>query len=159
MELFRKRKKENEPESAEGYESAENAESAEDYESAESTGSAEDYESAESTGSAEVYESTESTGSKVEEAPEEEPGEDKQGSEAPEELTLPALLETLSPEGVELFRKALAEAEVRGRNTAVEEHLLTIDDSDGVPHPGCGQGASLRNRPASIFDLARMARQ
>lgn len=51
---------------------------------------------------------------------------------------------------------ASAAGEIRGRNTAIEEHLLTRDDSDGVPHPGSGAGCSAR--PTSIFDLARGAR-
>ena len=52
--------------------------------------------------------------------------------------------------------EASAAGEIRGRNTAIEEHLLTRDDSDGVPHPGSGAGCSAR--PTSIFDLARGAR-
>ena len=63
----------------------------------------------------------------------------------------------MSPEGVELFRQALADAELRGRNTAVEEHLLTADDSDGIPHPGSGNASFAAGRPTSIFDLAREA--
>ena len=51
---------------------------------------------------------------------------------------------------------ASAAGEIRGRNTAIEVHLLTRDDSDGVPHPGSGAGCSAR--PTSIFDLARGAR-
>ena len=52
--------------------------------------------------------------------------------------------------------EASAAGEIRGCNTAIEEHLLTRDDSDGVPHPGSGAGCSAR--PTSIFDLARGAR-
>lgn len=85
----------------------------------------------------------------VEPAPEEE-------KEA-EPLTLEILLQSMSPEGVELFRQALADAELRGRNTAVEEHLLTADDSDGIPHPGSGNASFAAGRPTSIFDLAREA--
>ena len=54
--------------------------------------------------------------------------------------------------------RARTEGELAGRNAAVEEHLMNHDDSDGVPHPGCGQGASTTVRPFSIFDLARDAR-
>lgn len=54
--------------------------------------------------------------------------------------------------------RAIADAELRGRNTAIEEHLNTMEQSDGVPHPGCGQGASPAPRHQSIFDLARSAR-
>lgn len=54
--------------------------------------------------------------------------------------------------------RARTEGELAGRNAAVEEHLMSHDDSDGVPHPGCGQGASTTVRPFSIFDLARDAR-
>lgn len=54
--------------------------------------------------------------------------------------------------------RARTEGELTGRNAAVEEHLMNHDDSDGVPHPGCGQGASTTVRPFSIFDLARDAR-
>lgn len=54
--------------------------------------------------------------------------------------------------------RARTEGELAGRNAAVEEHLMGHDDSDGVPHPGCGQGASTTVRPFSIFDLARDAR-
>lgn len=54
--------------------------------------------------------------------------------------------------------RARTEGELAGRNAAVEEHLMNHDDSDGVPHPGCGQGASTAVRPFSIFDLARDAR-
>ena len=57
-------------------------------------------------------------------------------------------------------REAEARGEARGllqgRNEAIEEHLRQRDDSDGIPHPGCGQSAA--SRPASIFDLAREAR-
>ncbi len=77
--------------------------------------------------------------------------------EEAEPLTLESLLQSLSPEGVELFRQALADAELRGRNTAVEEHLLTADDSDGIPHPGSGNASFAAGRPTSIFDLAREA--
>lgn len=54
--------------------------------------------------------------------------------------------------------RARAEGELAGRNAAIEEHLLAGDDSDGVPHPGCGQGASQSAQHLSIFDLARGAR-
>lgn len=54
--------------------------------------------------------------------------------------------------------RARTEGELAGRNAAVEEHLMGHDNSDGVPHPGCGQGASTTVRPFSIFDLARDAR-
>lgn len=54
--------------------------------------------------------------------------------------------------------RARTEGELAGRNAAVEEHLMNHADSDGVPHPGCGQGASTTVRPFSIFDLARDAR-
>lgn len=54
--------------------------------------------------------------------------------------------------------RARTKGELAGRNAAVEEHLMSHDDSDGVPHPGCGQGASTTVRPFSIFDLARDAR-
>lgn len=48
--------------------------------------------------------------------------------------------------------------EIRGRNANIEERMRDATDSDGVPHPGCGQGAPLRSAPTSIFDLAREAR-
>lgn len=54
--------------------------------------------------------------------------------------------------------RAIADAELRGRNTAIEEHLDTMEQSDGVPHPGCGQGVPDASSHYSIFDLARGAR-
>lgn len=54
--------------------------------------------------------------------------------------------------------RAIANAELRGRNTAIEEHLNTMEQSDGVPHPGCGQGVPDASSHYSIFDLARGAR-
>lgn len=54
--------------------------------------------------------------------------------------------------------RAMAEAELRGRNAAIEEHLLNMDHGDGIPHPGCGQGAPTASSHYSIFDLARSAK-
>lgn len=55
-------------------------------------------------------------------------------------------------------KEADAAGEIRGRNAAIEEKLLTLDDGDGIPHPGCGQGAASPMKSLSIFDLARNAR-
>lgn len=54
--------------------------------------------------------------------------------------------------------RAEATGELRGRNAAIEEHLQTLDEGDGVPHPSCGPGASQQATCYSIFDLARNAR-
>lgn len=54
--------------------------------------------------------------------------------------------------------RAEAEGELRGRNAAIEEHLQTLEEGDGVPHPSCGPGASQQSTCLSIFDLARNAR-
>lgn len=60
------------------------------------------------------------------------------------------------------YERAVKEAdvagEIRGRNAAIEEKLLTRNDSDGIPHPGCGQGGTPAQHSFSIFDLARNAR-
>lgn len=55
-------------------------------------------------------------------------------------------------------KEADAAGEIRGRNAAIEEKLLTRNDSDGIPHPGCGQGGASAQHSFSIFDLARNAR-
>lgn len=55
-------------------------------------------------------------------------------------------------------KEADAAGEIRGRNAAIEEKLLTRNDSDGIPHPGCGQGGTPAQHSFSIFDLARNAR-
>lgn len=55
-------------------------------------------------------------------------------------------------------KEADAAGEIRGRNAAIEEKLLTRNDSDGIPHPGCGQGGTPAKHSFSIFDLARNAR-
>lgn len=55
-------------------------------------------------------------------------------------------------------KEADAAGEIRGRNAAIEEKLLTRNDSDGIPHPGCGQGGTPAQHSLSIFDLARSAR-
>ena len=51
----------------------------------------------------------------------------------------------------------VAEAELRGRNTRIEELMGCREpDGDGVPHLGCrGAGHKMRG---SIFDLARGAK-
>ena len=54
--------------------------------------------------------------------------------------------------------RAEASGELRGRNAAIEEHLQTLEEGDGVPHPSCGPGASQQATCRSIFDLARKAR-
>lgn len=54
--------------------------------------------------------------------------------------------------------RAEAAGELRGRNAAIEEHLQTLEEGDGVPHPSCGPGASQQATCHSIFDLARKAR-
>lgn len=53
--------------------------------------------------------------------------------------------------------QARLEGEVTGRNSRIEERLLSEAETDGVPHPGCGQGTSRRGKTTSIFDLAREA--
>ena len=59
--------------------------------------------------------------------------------------------------GREIERTAV-EAELRGRNAAIEERLRMLDDSDGLPHPGAGQAGPAGQRMAgSIFDIAREA--
>lgn len=98
---------------------------------------------------------------------------DPQDSQDPLKLLLTRMLPelssgNLSEETRQLLSRALsydedilrarAEGELAGRNAAIEEHLLAGDDSDGVPHPGCGQGASQSAQHLSIFDLARGAR-
>ncbi len=55
-------------------------------------------------------------------------------------------------------KEADAAGEIRGRNAAIEERLLTRNDSDGIPHPGGGHGAGATTHAFSIFDLARSAR-
>lgn len=55
-------------------------------------------------------------------------------------------------------KEADAGGEIRGRNAAIEERLLTRNDSDGIPHPGGGHGAGATTHAFSIFDLARSAR-
>ena len=59
----------------------------------------------------------------------------------------------------EEVKKMLEEAElrgeIRGRNARIAEFMRQVHDSDGVPHPGCGQASG--SAPASIFDLARGA--
>lgn len=55
-------------------------------------------------------------------------------------------------------KEADAAGELRGRNAAIEERLLTRNDSDGIPHPGGGHGAGATTHAFSIFDLARSAR-
>lgn len=55
-------------------------------------------------------------------------------------------------------KEADAAGELRGRNAAIEERLLTRNDSDGIPHPGGGHGAGAATHTFSIFDLARSAR-
>lgn len=55
-------------------------------------------------------------------------------------------------------KEADAAGEIRGRNAAIEERLLTRNDSDGIPHPGGGHGAGATTHTFSIFDLARSAR-
>lgn len=55
-------------------------------------------------------------------------------------------------------KEADAAGELRGRNAAIEESLLTRNDSDGIPHPGGGHGAGAATHTFSIFDLARSAR-
>lgn len=56
------------------------------------------------------------------------------------------------------YERAVAAAEVRGRNAAIEEHLRQREESDGVPHPQSGAAGSDLSRPRSIFDLAWSAR-
>lgn len=60
------------------------------------------------------------------------------------------------------YERAVKEAdgagEIRGRNAAIEERLMTRNDSDGIPHPGGGHGAGATTHAFSIFDLARSAR-
>lgn len=55
------------------------------------------------------------------------------------------------------MEKASAEALVRGRNEAIGERLKLLDESDGIPHPGCQAPASSTSF-SSIFDIARDAR-
>lgn len=55
-------------------------------------------------------------------------------------------------------KEADAAGELRGRNAAIEERLLTRNDSDGIPHPRGGHGAGATTHAFSIFDLARSAR-
>lgn len=155
MEIFKKKKRLPEPQPEEELEAAaflpsasECAEAAAEEKAAEEAAKEAAEEKAEKEAAPEEEAAAEEA-ALVEPAPEEE-------KEA-EPLTLEILLQSMSPEGIELFRQALADAELRGRNTAVEEHLLTADDSDGIPHPGSGNASFAAGRPTSIFDLAREA--
>ncbi len=165
MEIFKKKKRLPEPQPEEELEAAAFLPSASECaEAAAEEKAAEEKAAEEKAEEAAAKEAPEEKAEK-EAAPEEEAApEDKAPAEpVPEEekeaepLTLEILLQSMSPEGVELFRQALADAELRGRNTAVEEHLLTADDSDGIPHPGSGNASFAAGRPTSIFDLAREA--
>lgn len=154
MEIFKKKKRLPEPQPEEELEAAAFLPSASECAEA----------AAEEKAAEEAAKEAAEEKAEKEAAPEEEAAEEKAPVEpAPEEekeaepLTLEILLQSMSPEGVELFRQALADAELRGRNTAVEEHLLTADDSDGIPHPGSGNASFAAGRPTSIFDLAREA--
>jgi hypothetical protein len=56
------------------------------------------------------------------------------------------------------LERAAVEAELKGRNEAIEERIRLFDETDGLPHPGGGDaGMSTKRRPMSIFDLARGA--
>ena len=52
---------------------------------------------------------------------------------------------------------AAEEGEIRGRNETIREDMLMEEESDGLPHPGTGHGATSGHRPGNIFDLARGA--
>lgn len=47
--------------------------------------------------------------------------------------------------------------ELKGRNARIDELIAEENASDGVPHPGSGNGSFNTNRAPSIFDLARNA--
>lgn len=47
--------------------------------------------------------------------------------------------------------------ELKGRNARIDELITEENASDGVPHPGSGNGSFNTNRAPSIFDLARKA--
>lgn len=153
MEIFKKKKRLPEPQPEEELEAAAFLPSASECAEA----------AAEEKAAEEAAKEAAEEKAEKEAAPEEEAAAEEAAPAAPapeeeaEPLTLESLLQSMSPEGVELFRQALAEAELRGRNTAVEEHLLTADDSDGIPHPGSGNASFAAGRPTSIFDLAREA--
>lgn len=176
MEIFKKKKRLPEPQPKEELEAAaflpsasECAETVAEEKAGEEKAGEEKAEEAAKEAAAEEKAEEEAASEPAEAAAEEAPAaEEATAAEeaapaepAPEEeaepLTLESLLQSMSPEGVELFRQALADAELRGRNTAVEEHLLTADDSDGIPHPGSGNASFAAGRPTSIFDLAREA--
>lgn len=76
------------------------------------------------------------------------------GGELPDQLLETLMLAVTYGRDLE---KAAAEALVRGRNEAIEERLKLLDDSDGIPHPGCQAPASASTF-SSIFDIARDAR-
>lgn len=59
-----------------------------------------------------------------------------------------------------MLEKATREAELRGRNAAIEEELPDADEptSDGIPHLGAAQMRSPSTSSDSIFQLAQGAR-
>lgn len=165
MEIFKKKKRLPEPQPEEELEAAaflpsasecaeaDGEEKAGEEKAEEAVKEAADEEKAEEPAASEPAEAAAEEAPAAEEAAPVEPAPEEEA----EPLTLESLLQSMSPEGIELFRQALADAELRGRNTAVEEHLLTADDSDGIPHPGSGNASFAAGRPTSIFDLAREA--
>lgn len=170
MEIFKKKKRLPEPQPKEELEAAaflpsasECAEAAAEEKASEEKAAEEKAEEAAKEAADEEKAEAPAASEPAEAAAEEAPAAEEAAPAAPapeeeaEPLTLESLLQSMSPEGIELFRQALAEAELRGRNTAVEEHLLTADDSDGIPHPGSGNASFAAGRPTSIFDLAREA--
>lgn len=52
------------------------------------------------------------------------------------------------------YKKALKEAELKGRNAALKERISTALPTDGLPN--LGSAAPPANRPQSYFDLARI---
>ncbi|MCC8119322.1 MAG: hypothetical protein LIP09_11345 [Bacteroidales bacterium] len=52
------------------------------------------------------------------------------------------------------YKKALKEAELKGRNAALKERISTALPTDGLPN--LGSAAPPASRPQSYFDLARI---
>lgn len=158
MSLFKKKKQDEDSELPE--QASENPETSENPENSENSDDSENSETSENPDDSENSENSDIT----------------QSSQSPQDPLLPFLTQLatelesglISDDTRRLLTNALnydadmirarTEGELAGRNAAVEEHLMNHDDSDGVPHPGCGQGASTTVRPFSIFDLARDAR-